>query len=219
MKLAIRKLAMWIGAVSMAVLAPVAQASVVNGGFESDLTGWTNLGGSVIVSDTATGGIALGGFKSALFGTISYPDPNVPLQMFDSLSQGLSGLDATATYDFGFWVRCDLVGGAPCGDTDVFDVYLGGVLINRDSLGNSILDVVGSSNGFDHYLGTVKPGISGSAILDFQTNEYDNSVYLDDVLFELAACNPNCNVPEPGTLLLVGAALTAGAIVRRRRQR
>ena len=217
MKLAIRKLAMWIGAVSIAVLAPLAQGGLVtSGGFENGLSDWTNLGGNVIVSTT----IAVGGSKSALFGQVSYPDPLNAGQSFDSLGQTLSGLNAATTYDFGFWVRCDTQSTPPVScDTDVFDVYLAGVLINRDGIGNSLLTDVAISNGFHHYLGTISPGVAGSAFLDFQTNEYPRSVFLDDVLFEVAACNPNCNVPEPGSLLLVGVALTAGAIVRRRRQR
>ena len=227
MKLAIRKLAMWIGAVSIAALAPLAHAGLVtDGGFVNGLADWTNLGNNVVVSDTTTPipGIALGGTKSALFGLTQYPDPNNPNQTFDSLSQSLSNLDPTTTYDFGFWVRCDTQSTPPlpCGDTDLFDVYLGGVLINpRDINGISVLnlDLSSSINGFDHYLGRVKPGILGSALLDFQTDAYPQSVYLDDVLFQVSACNPNCNVPEPGSLLLVGVALTAGAIVRRRRQR
>ena len=233
MKLAIRKLAMWIGAVSIAALAPLAHAGLVtDGGFVNGLADWTNLGNNVVVSDTTTPipGIALGGTKSALFGQVSFPapihplDPFSPTQFFDSLSQKLIGLDAATTYDFGFWVRCDTQSTPPlpCGDTDLFDVYLGGVLINpRDINGISVLnlDLSSSINGFDHYLGRVKPGILGSALLDFQTDAYPQSVYLDDVLFQVSACNPNCNVPEPGSLLLVGVALTAGAIVRRRRQR
>ena len=217
MKLAIRKLAMWIGAVSIAALAPLAQAGLVtDGGFENAganppvFANWVDSGGTVRSTTTFRGGSSSAEVQGQSSGQT------------ESLKQPLSGLNSGFTYNLSFWVKCKTQGGGTC-DTDIFDVYLDSVLINRDSGGNSILSsllsVGGSDSGFDHYFGTVTPGIGGAPFLDFQSTEYPNTVFLDDVLFEEAACNPNCNVPEPGSLLLFGVALTAGAIVRRRRQR
>lgn len=232
MKLAIRKLAMWIGAVSIAVLAPVAQAAnlVSNAGFETSgagfpevFTGWVDSGGTVVGINpsvvTATDPLIVHSDlqSAAILG--------VSVGTTESLKQQLTGLNSASSYTFGFWVKCTTQSRAASCDTDIFDVFLGSVLINRDSGGinilSRVLSLAGSESGFDHYFGTVTPGIGGSAFLDFQSTEYSKSVFLDDVLFEevVACIGAACNVPEPGTLLLVGAALTAGAIVRRRRQR
>ena len=232
MKLAIRKLAMWIGAVSIAALAPLAQAAnlVSNAGFETSgagfpevFTGWVDSGGTVVginplvVTPSDPLIVHSGSQSAAILG--------VSQGTIESLKHQLGGLNSASSYNFGFWVKCTNQTRTVSCDTDIFDVFLGGVLINRDSGGNSILSsllsLAGSESGFDHYFGTVTPGIGASAFLDFQSNEYSNSVFLDDVLFEevVACTGAACNVPEPGSLLLVGVALTAGAIVRRRRQR
>ncbi len=71
MKLKIKQLAKWIGAVSIVVLAPLVQASnvVLNPGFESStppLIFFDNWADSADVLDSST---AHGGIRSAAFGT------------------------------------------------------------------------------------------------------------------------------------------------------
>ena len=224
MKLAIRKLAMWIGAVSIAALAPLAQASISNPGFEFDFSGWTATSDANINSTESAN--VHSGSKSAFFG-FAGPGP-------DSLGQSLT-LNPTSTYVFGFWVKClpqPFTTPQDCGQGGYLNLDFLSVFLGTTQLALNLDGALGT-NDFQHYLTTAVTPVSASELLEFRIGPglsdgiggffplYPDQIYVDDVTFvETLACNgPGCNVPEPGSLLLVGVALTAGAIVRRRRQR
>lgn len=204
MKLAINRLAKWIGAVSMVVLAPLAQAGLENGNFEGTFGAWAINTGTVLNTDGTVFQQTQfhGGSQSALFeGDLG----NGP----QSLGQSITMLTPSTAYTFGFWAKCVLH--APRSDNTT-DCSADNFEVTFDNspfvYGAGTLD---SGTGFT-YFEAIFSTISGQTEVELiftSTGGSDEDMFLDDVTLS--------NVPEPGSLLLVGAALTAGAIIRRRR--
>ena len=180
----------WICGIGLAALVPFANATpLTNGGFEPDLTGWTPTVSSVIC-DVSPQDTAHGGLWSAGLGCSS---PGVA-----TLSQTF---DTSVPSSLDFWLRLGV--GTPLTDFSA-DLNGGGF-----SLDGSVTPV----NGFSlyHSLGTL---LLTPNVLTFtfkrgmgETTPF-SGVFIDDVAQ---------SVPEPGTLMLVGAALACGALVRRKK--
>ncbi len=159
MKLKIKQLAKWIGAVSIVVLAPLVQASnvVLNPGFEDSTSSFfDNWADSSEVLDSTK---AHGDNRSARFGDNSTVSPG------DTLGQSLTGLSTLSVYEFGFWLRCanqngvvsscaDLENDGQFGPKSPFSAFFS-VFLGADKLSFS---VGASDKGFTHYVGTVIPG-------------------------------------------------------------
>ena len=178
----------WICGIGLAALVPFANATpLTNGGFEPDLTGWTP---SFVSCDVSPQTIAHGGSGSAGLGCSS---PGVA-----TLSQTF---DTSVPSSLDFWLRLGV--GTPLTD---FSADLNGGGFSLDGF-------VAPVNGFSlyHSLGTLLPTAN---VLTFTfkrgTGETTlfSGVFIDDVAQ---------SVPEPGTLMLVGAALACGALVRRKK--
>ena len=195
MKLGMKKLTAYIGALAIAILAPLAHAkdSVTNRGFESGDADWS-----------VTGNANAGNTITPLDGALSME--------FLAVDGNLSGT-----------IHQDLDLANPFGYTIDFFLSGGTIGFSFGSLNFSDLDLVDTTvvdgNDWVHYQGKI--GNVGAATLAFSFSPSSAaSRFLDDVSVAANACTANCggNVPEPGTLLLVGAALAAAATVRRRKQ-
>ena len=190
-----------ISGIAIALLAPFAHADVQNGGFETlpPLTLWTVASGGFCSVSVSTAALdAHGGNNSAAF--------SCPIVGFASLTQTF---DAPASSTLEFWLR--LEGTAVLADLSV---------ILNGANGFS-LDAVGGANNFSLYHANGSPNASGTGnqlTFTFSKSLAEavcgiSGVNLDDV----NARGPQ-SVPEPGTLMLVGAALAWGALFRRRKQ-
>lgn len=195
----------WLAIVAAAVLLPLsvpAFSNVVdNGNFEtssSSLAPWSNGGAA-----SQTSGGRNGSGNAVQFASTDSSGG------FGSLSQTLTGL-ANGTYDLQFWLN----GTPPAGE----------FLVEKTS--NSAADIAlttGTADGdWTPYFGSFAAG--GDFGLLFTVDTVGNTFSpgsgstfnfkLDDVSLTLRSGN---NVPEPGSLLLVGAALAGVALARRRK--
>ena len=202
MKLTTRILTRWATAMVVAVLAPLAHAAIVtNGDFESGLTGWT-----VTTTGTKTQcsvGAALGGFFG-LAATV-----NCEHGQKATLGQTL-GTTSGFDYDILFWLKD--------GTGNTLSVLWG-----TDILSLGVFSIGAKLNGFTPYSIT-RPATGASTLLefdfDFTRATTTSTAFLDSVSVDQGACSVGqvCAVPEPGSLLLVGAALAAGAAASRKKK-
>lgn len=202
MKLGMKTLVACIGALSIAALVPFAHAApiVTNGGFEAGNPPWGPTGDAsvVSVSDTPAHPARLG-LQS--MGFVPSPDPS----SFHSgtASQSVTGLNSLSTYQLDFYLN---------GDTTGFGFSFGPF---SSLAGLSFEPDPDVDPAWTHYFGTFDSISSGTLLF---TSGAGAEVFLDDVSINCVGTCSGTNVPEPGTLLLVGAALAAAATVRRRKQ-
>ena len=109
-------------------------------------------------------------------------------------------------------------------DTYSLEFWLKGVKpssfgVSIDAIDLAVLAGTTDSNGWTPYsiAGLLLSDDTHELLFSVEGNSFDLRV--DDIAFTLdVVCTVNCpTVPEPGTLLLVGAAMIAGGAVRRRR--
>lgn len=204
-----------VGALSLASLANANLLS--NGNFETGEAGW-NFGpvNAVVdpdfaVSDSLTGGRTQAG--SALF------QPNQ-----DAVSGVISrsiDLVSGATYLLEFYLK-----GAP----SLLSFKFGGVAFDNlfDPFSEEeLVDPTDPTNsaktGWTYYSAAVNNGGTGTLLEFTFSGSVGDQAWLDDVSLDCSsdACRSNTgggNVPEPGSLMLVGAALAGLGIVRRRKK-
>ena len=184
----------WICGIGLAALAPLANAlPLTNGGFESGLAGFTPTGdGTCFVTPVSNPVFAHGGSGSAGFVCSGVGSASLS-QMFD----------ASVPSSLDFWLRLPRL-------TPLTDF---GVTLNSTN-GFSLDGSVAEFNGYFlyHALGTVKPSGNQLTFTFTVPETAGGGLQLDDVTVTAQS------VPEPGTLMLVGAALACGALLRRKMQ-
>lgn len=227
MKLEITRLTKWMLAIAVTAAMPLAHAFATfsNGGFEAGDSPWTFAPAAVVGITPATGNITPGHslhFKDAVVGNDLH-------RTFSGSATQTFTFDGTeaGNYHFEFWTK----GRLPSQPSTVpllspFVVSIVDFAALSFTLGS------GSANpgGWTPYFGNVELNV-GDHTLSFMVDAsalggtaFDFNI--DDVSFTknptfCDPANPACgggpgNVPEPGTLFLLGAALAAGAAVRRK---
>ena len=164
---------------------------VTNPGFETgDFTGWTATpfpGGDLSIQTN----LPNSGTYYARFGS------NV-LDGYDSLQQSLP-TTAGVYYDLSFFLREDGPGSPANAD---FQVYFDG---------NLIQDVPGSNFVYTQFSFLSLLATTNSTVLEFRGFDIASYARLDDVSVDVSA------VPEPATLVLVGAGVLLVTALRKRR--
>lgn len=193
----------WISCVALAVVAPIAMANLVlNPGFEGGDSPWDPTGNASVSSDASR--------------TVA-----VPVQlglMFlvgnDGVLQGAGkqsvDLVVGSTNLFSFFVK---------GNSGDLSISFGGVAFDdlEDSrIGNP------DPEGWSEWTAGILGAGAGDLIFSFlsSSGRPGDFAYVDDVSIVCQLdCSPATNpMPEPGSLLLVGVALSGLALARRRKQ-
>ena len=204
MKLKTNKLSAWLAALAFVVLAPMAQAVpiVTNGEFDTDLSDWSAAGTVGAPVHTASENRPGGTGGAAEFG---YTDEGLVLKQFIGSLNELQ-------YTIDFYLKSLIAFvGFPSGFVPSVD----GVLdVNGDPVALFSIALTANPVGGDwtHYYGTFSGVDEFTLVFSFTTpdsNDDNFTVYLDGVSIT--------QVPEPGSLALVGLALAGIAVVRRRK--
>lgn len=178
--------------------------SLASCGFEEPL------GGGWVVDGTATNVDVRSGEGRGS----TAADPNAALRSARDTDAGKitqGGLDGNSVgYRLEFWLRLDpaATSGFPAG---LFKVSIGDV---NDAFSDLTGITPGSAlDGWTPFSGLIGP-VENDWQLSFEFLDQDvANVYMDDVTLAERSAN---GVPEPGTLLLLGLAMAAGAVVRRK---
>lgn len=196
----VAKMAFLLGAAS----AGAAPNLVANGGFETgNFTGWTQNGN--VAYDFVAADSPRTGAKSAFFGASCAQAPVQGCQPTGGISQSLATQDGHI-YAFEFYLQ-DMGSGS--------GTYLAQLLADGVSL---VTQNVGLNNqGYVRFAGEFV-GTGDDTLLSFLFTHDSTWWSLDDVAVTDTGrtVGPN-QTPEPGTLLLVGMALGAAGLLRRRR--
>jgi hypothetical protein len=224
MKLKMNLLGQWIGAVAIAAVMPLAHANYTfsNGGFEARGTPWefdTNGVATVVSTGARTGNNALQ-FKNTTTTDGSFFS-GMATQMFSINSDATigTGVDNSGRYLFEFWTKGDPL--------DIFSVTLNDQ--NGDLLTSGLTK--GQAGDWTSYSAVVVLDADYTLKFDFGNvgevgpptkQPAPFTLLLDDISFT-ACTSTNClgpqppvDMPEPGSLFLVGAALAGLAAVRRK---
>lgn len=209
MKITMKSLKFLLAVAGVVALVPLASANIVaNGTIDGNGSPWDLSFGATFSPDDRGGSAGSG---SILFPAVCTAADGCKIDGF--AFQTFAPLTNPAGYDFSFWAKGSLPSAFHA------DLWNGSTEI---SLLSGSAPVVG---GWAHYSGVVADGNSSTEI-DFgflallRGNVGD--IFIDDVELVARQCVPGTrgcgnNVPEPGSLLLVGAALAAVATIRRRK--
>lgn len=209
-----KKLSTWIGGMALAVMAQGAWGAPVNlvgnGNFDQALiNGWSTTTGTDATADIGDAEDSRSGPASSGSAAFLYTSSG------DSLSQVTGVLDSLLTYDLRFFLKPSLLVGfvAEFRMLGAADVNLG--LVNFAPIGGTeeIEGWVGYGGVFSH-VGLRRVELTFSYSNPCTRSAGTCEVYLDDVSITARPAN---DVPEPGTLALVGLALAGAGYVRRRK--
>lgn len=234
MKIEIRRLTKWIGAIAVAAVMPLAHASLTfsNGGFEGGLSPWAFLPALPLTNVQIVSGGNISSGHSLSFNSTNHDGTS-----FIASAQQDFGSVGVDTYVFQFWTK----GIVPSQfSASLFDV---GSTCNPLNLNlcsplsfSSPLSAGNEVSGWTPYTTTIiLPDADVALLFSVDTSGVGGgsapfNFNVDDVTFvstadcvrdpTLPGCSANGGgtVPEPGSLFLVGAALAGLAIVRRKKQ-
>ena len=195
-------------------------AGVVNGDFSSNLANWENLNVTVPSGEAKLGDSS--GLDSRLLQGVGLSAGQYVLE-FDFLDQ-LSGNVPSGSFFDTFFAslyfsndinQFDLDNGVFDDVLPLFDLDAGGPVLYQGSIGSSSL-----GNGWLHYssvfTNTFNYAIPTFELFNLNSIDNDSSVLIDNVVITAV---PASTVPEPATLTLLIAALSAGRKRARKKSR
>lgn len=176
---------------------------VTNGGFESGYAGWSQTGNTTY--DLVTTDVKRTGEQSALFGASCPPQSSGPGCVPTSGIQQIIATENNHIYAFEFFLQ-DLGSGS---GTFLAQLLADGVSVSAQNGGLN-------DQGYVRFAGEFV-GTGDDTLLDFVFRHDSTWWSLDDVaVTDTGRLANGNNLPEPGTLLLVGLALGAAGLLRRR---
>ena len=211
----IKKLSMAVAA-SVFACAGAAQAALVNGDFEAGLSGWTTTGSAVAVGINVDSGLlAARMINTPNINLTTFTGTSIPGTGGGGISQAFT-LSSAGTLSF----KWDFQTGeaTPSGFNDAAYVVIDGVAIKLADTGSALF-VGAPGNGFSEKTGYQLFSQSigaGSHTLAFVVTDVGDTI-VDSGLFIDSITTP-ANVPEPGSLALLGLGLVGVVALRKRKQ-
>lgn len=211
-------------AVSLMAMAGTAQANLTNGGFESGLSGWSTTGAASATGTNVNAGSGAALVTNATNNNLgTFTGTSIPGTGGGGISQSFSFTGAS-TLSF----KWDFQTGEETSPGNFFNdaayVVIDGI---ASLLANttSALFAGAAGNGFTEKTGyqTFSTALgSGSHTLAFVVTDVGDSIVDSGLYLDAISVNPvpnaeTNNVPEPGSLALLGLGLAGLAVVRQRK--
>ncbi|HSV69862.1 MAG TPA: PEP-CTERM sorting domain-containing protein [Methylibium sp.] len=205
-------------AVSLACLATNTLAAPVNGGFESGLSGWATIGDASATATNVNAGTGAALITSGTNADVStFSGTAIAGTGGGGISQSFSlGSSATLSFAWDFQTSES----TPSSFNDAAYVVIDGTAFLLADTGSALL-VGTAGDGFSEKTGYQTFSINlgaGNHTLAFVVTDFLDTV-LDSGLFVDSISTNSTEVPEPGSLALLGLGLVGLAGMRKRAQR